>query len=177
MRSDRRNFLAGACSGLCACGFSRAAAGEAAPVPSPPLAPKWVAALLPQMEKHVAPETARTVIKAAAVAHFEQLGMEKNLAPMIGKMDAFIADISNGWGWKIEYDRAAGVIVADENKPNCVCPMRKDNPALQSPYLCYCSEGFAERMFATVAQRPAHAVIVQSILRGARTCRYRITLG
>jgi hypothetical protein len=179
MQSDRRRFLAGACTGLCACGLGRAAAETApAAVPAKPaLASKWVGVLLPQIEQHVDEPTARKMIKAAAAAHFEQLDMDKNLAPVIGKLDRFIAEISEGWGWKIEYDKAAGVIVADENKPDCVCPMRKDNAALQSTYLCYCSEGFAERMFATVAQRPAEAVVVQSVLRGAKTCRYEITLG
>jgi hypothetical protein len=177
MNSDRRSFLTGACTGLCACGFSRAAAGQAATPAKPPLAAKWVGALLPQIEKNVDRATARTMIKAAATAHFEQLEMHKTLAPVIGNMEKFIADISEGWGWKVTYDKQAGVIVADENKSYCVCPIKKDAPALQSTYLCYCSEGFAERMFSTVARRPATADVIRSVLRGDKTCCYKITLG
>ncbi len=44
------------------------------------------------------------------------------------------------------------------------------------PALCYCSEGFAERMFSIVQGSPVQAIVASSVQRGDPTCVYRIEL-
>jgi len=47
---------------------------------------------------------------------------------------------------------------------------------LKSTLLCDCSEGFAEKLFSAVVGKPVKAEVVASIQRGAKSCRYRISL-
>jgi hypothetical protein len=68
------------------------------------------------------------------------------------------------------------IILADENKPSCVCPLLKDAERL-FPGLCYCSEGFAELMFSAVFKYPVRASVVSSIQRGDSHCVYKIETG
>lgn len=137
---------------------------------------RWIAALLAEMETKLDVASARAVLKAAARAHYDELEMDKLMQAFKGRLEPFLDHIGKEWGWKIAYDKAAGVIQIDENKPSCVCPLRKDAAELKSGYLCYCSEGFNERMFAVAAGRPVKAEVTQSVVRGAKSCRYTITL-
>jgi predicted hydrocarbon binding protein len=116
------------------------------------------------------------VLKAAAQAHWEHLRMGEKVAPYAGNLDGFLAFLRSSWGWKIEHDRAAGVILVDEAKDYCVCPLVEKGRPTDLTQLCDCSEGFAERLFGAVVGRPVRAEVTQSVLRGASSCHYRITL-
>lgn len=136
----------------------------------------WIAALLPALQAESDPAVARRVLKAAAQAHWDQLRMAEKVAPYAGNLDGLLEFLRTQWGWKIERPEP-GVIVADENKSACVCPLiRKDLPVANLSILCNCSEGFAERLFGAAVGHPVRAEVTQSVLRGAATCRYRITL-
>ena len=100
--------------------------------------------------------------------------MDKVLAPYVGDMTRFTQFIGDQWGWKIDYKPEIGVIVADENKSFCVCPMVNKEKGIRSSILCYCSEGFAEKMFSTVAGHPVKARVISSIHRGDDRCKYEI---
>jgi len=152
------------------------AAEPGAEVVKDPMPSKWIAALLPQMEKSLDRETSKKLLKASAIAHFEHLEMEKMLAPHVGRLEPFLEFISKEWGWKIDYDQANGVIRIDEAKDRCVCPLKHKDVSLQSSILCDCSEGFAEKMFSVVVGRPVKAAVVASILRGAKSCKYQVVL-
>ena len=62
----------------------------------------------------------------------------------------------------------------DENKDFCVCPLCQAQK--MPPLLCNCSEGFAERMFSNILNRPVRATVIASILRGDKSCKYEIFL-
>jgi predicted hydrocarbon binding protein len=100
--------------------------------------------------------------------------MDKVLAPYVGDIKKFIQFIGEKWDWKINYNPDSGVIIADENKTQCVCPMVNKEKGVRSSILCYCSEGFAEKMFSTVLGRTVKATVVSSILRGDKSCKYMI---
>ncbi len=76
--------------------------------------------------------------------------------------------------WIVHHDAAARTIVADENKPDCVCPLFREG-LLSDPALCECSKGFAEKMFGFVLGMNVEASIVSSILRKGTHCVYQIT--
>lgn len=102
--------------------------------------------------------------------------MESVVARFCGDLAGFLQFLSETWGWQVTYDPAAGTITADENKPTCVCPLVQKSPEALSGTLCYCLEGFAERMFSAVIGRPVRAAVVQSVLRGAESCIYSIQI-
>lgn len=173
----------GCLAGLCAClGGSAAAAAEEAGAaaqtgePKPPTMPqKWIVAVLPALAA-MDKEQAKRVLKTGAPAHFEHLNMTATVERYRGKMDEFLEYLRREWDWIIAYDRERGVIEIDENKSACVCPLiPKDHPA-DLGVLCYCSEGFAERLFSAVAGAPVRAEVAASIRRGQKSCKYRIEL-
>lgn len=144
--------------------------------PKPPTMPqKWIVAMLPalaEMDK----EQAKRVLKGGATAHFEHLNMAAKAGSYRGNLDGFLDFLRREWDWVIEYDRDRGVIEIDENKSACVCPLVPEGHPADLGVLCYCSEGFAEKLFSAVAGSPVRAEVVASIRRGQKSCKYRIEL-
>lgn len=185
MDKNRRLILKKACfCGLGACGVSAAGCSQKLSENDEkpqtqqqnPLPYKWIATLLPSIDANTDPDHAKTIIKGCADSHYEHLNMDKTVARFEGKLDEFLEFLSAEWGWIIEYSKQDGVIMIDENKDVCVCPLILKEIGMKSPSLCYCSEGFAEKMFSTVAGFPVEAQVTESIIRGAKSCKYRIDL-
>ncbi|HEY8348288.1 MAG TPA: hypothetical protein PK767_04145 [Clostridiales bacterium] len=126
-----------------------------------------------EIESYFGSEDECGKIKGAAVRHYTANEMDKVLEPYVGKPEEFISFIEETWGWKITFDRDAGIIIADENKPFCVCPL---DDRVKCPKLCNCSEGFAEMMFSKVFGRPVRATVKASVLRGDKSCVYEVKL-
>lgn len=134
----------------------------------------WLGQLLNQIDD-LPSQSAAKLLKSCALAHYQHLNMEQTLDPYKGDLPAFLHFLSETWHWQIAYDQDTQVIIADENKNFCVCPLVQRR-LVQSPVLCSCSEGFAERMFATVLNRPVKATVTQSVLRGDASCVYTIQI-
>ena len=100
--------------------------------------------------------------------------MDEMLSSYIGNLDGFISFISEKWDWIVEYDKESKTIIANENKSYCVCPMVNHKNGVKSSAICYCSEGFAEKMFTTVAGVKATAEVISSVIRGDKNCIYKI---
>ena len=185
--STRKEFIKKAClTGACFCGFTslglKASASETVSAEDQPNDKKlkfmqdWISTLLLQIDENASDEECRKIMKPCAMAHYDYLEMENTVAPYVGDIVNFIQFIDNEWSWKIDYNPETGVIVADENKSYCVCPMVNKEKGVRSSILCYCSEGFAEKMFSTVAGHPVTARVVSSIHRGDSSCKYEIKL-
>ena len=100
--------------------------------------------------------------------------MDEILKPFINDLDKFIEFLEKEWGWKVDYSQATRTIIANENKNYCVCPMINNDGKDKNPAICYCSEGFAEKMFSLVAGQPASANVISSIQKGDKNCIYKI---
>jgi hypothetical protein len=172
--------LAGLCS--CAARDTQAAQGNTGGeaqtrAPKPATMPqKWIATLLPLLAKGDR-EHAKRILKAASESHYEDLKMQATVERFRGSPDDFLAFLRKEWGWVIEYDRDGGVIRVNENKSSCVCPLVQTNQGAGLEVLCYCSEGFAEKMFSEVFGFRVRAEVTESILRGYKSCKYKIDLG
>lgn len=116
-----------------------------------------------------------SIIKKCSITHFRALDMEKKLKPYVGKIDEFLDFIEKEWNQKIEFDKTNGIIIADENKDYCVCPLVKNN-IIQSEKLCICSEGFTEKMFSYILQKKVKTQVVRSWIRDKKSCIYKITI-
>jgi len=134
MMISRKDFFKKTClAGACFCGFAslgvQAAASETVVGQARPDDKKlkfmqdWISTLLLQVDENANDEECRKIMKPCAMAHYNYLEMDNVLAPYKGDIEKFNAFISGEWGWKVNYDKAKGIIVADENKSYCVCPM------------------------------------------------------
>ena len=124
-------------------------------------------------------EYARRLLKGCAASHYEDLKMQATVDRFKGKLDEFLDFPRKEWGWIIEHDQDQdkGVILINENKPNCVCPLVQKGQSGDLGILCYGSEGFEEKMFSEVVGSPVRAEVVECVLRGHKSCKYRIELG
>lgn len=187
MAITRKDFFKTAClSGACFCGFTSLAVHASNPSESTNAAEPddknhkfmqdWILTLLLNIDENASDEECRKIMKPCAMAHYNYLEMDKVLAPYVGDIEKFTRFISEKWDWKIDYNQESGVIIADENKSQCVCPMVNKEKGVRSSILCYCSEGFAEKMFSTVAGHSVTARVISSIHRGNDRCKYEIAL-
>lgn len=188
-QDDRRSFVRRGLAGLCACscgGGLRAsaplnAADRELDAPSdasqdPATMPRrWIAVLAGSLAESD-PEEARRLLKGCSASHWEELGMDARVAPFRGNLPAFLDFLRSEWGWIIEFDSGAGLIHVNESKSDCVCPLVGPDRTPELGTLCYCSEGFAERLFGAVSGLPTRAEVTESILRGGKRCRYRIQI-
>jgi hypothetical protein len=185
MITNRRNFIGKAClTGACFCGFTAlgqvagAKQDEAtAPDPNKILMQDWIATLLLNIGNLEDEATCRKIMKGCAISHYHHLKMDDFLKPYEGNLNKFNSFIELEWGWKINYQKDTSILVADENKSYCVCPMINQEKGVKSPIHCFCSEGFAELMFSKVVGHPVTATVISSIHRGNDRCKYEIRIG
>jgi hypothetical protein len=185
MAVNRKTFIKQVClSGVCACGFSSVAlsqgfnSGDESAInekeKSILLLREWIASVLGDVNVSLDKETAKKLIKNTSVVHYNNLGMDNLLKGYEGNLEKFLTFLADKWGWKIDYDKSAGVLIADENKNYCVCPIAPFIKNKGLPAICNCSEGFAEKMFSVVVGTPVKAEVISSIHRGDASCKYKI---
>lgn len=189
---DRKGFLRKAClAGACGCGFGVIAmqAGsltdndhdsqvvqENQSETENLVARKWLKNLLEHLDGTLEQEELRRIVKMSAVVHYDHLKMNDLLAGYKGRLKEFLGFLETEWGWKTDYDETAGVVIADENKSWCVCPVLGKTSEAGAAEICYCSEGFAELMFSEVAGIAVTARVISSVRRGDKSCIYRIEI-
>ncbi len=187
MAVSRKEFLKKAClSGACICGVGSLVMAQSQAGVTPQqdqetknpnaLQQEWVSILLSNIDDRLSEEELRAMLKGCAIAHYNSLDMDSILAPFKGKTDEFLKFLTNEWGWKIDYDKSTGIIICDENKNYCVCPMVNKAKGIASSAICYCSEGFTSKMFTVIAGAPAKATVLKSIYRGDPSCVYKVEL-
>ncbi len=137
---------------------------------------EWLSTLLTAVDGNLPPESKATLLHGCAAVHYRAINMDELVSPYRGNVEGFVQFLSEKWQWKVTYDKEAQIITADENKSACVCPLVQKGFGIASPALCYCSVGFAERMFSAVAARQVKGEITRSMLRGDKSCVYTIFL-
>jgi len=91
---------------------------------------------------------------------------EKNL-------DGFLQMVQKDWGMKVEHDKEKKlVMVIGEKTGKCFCPFVKES--LMSADFCNCSLGWQQQTFSTVIGKPVRVRVVNSVLRGAKSCDFAI---
>ncbi len=118
---------------------------------------------------------AEQAIEACAEMCFAYKGMTAEFAG-ISDLDGLIGLFRAKWGWKVEYDAEAGVLLCDENKAECLCPIVRSSDGAPSKAICCCTRGMLKRIFAEVLHRDVQAEVLRSVIRDGKSCVYRITL-
>lgn len=136
----------------------------------------WMLELLGNINQTCEEKNAKQLLSCCAGYHYRQLGMDEILDTYMGKLEAFIQFIEKEWGWIVKYDSENKVILANENKNECVCPVVRGQSEKVSDVICLCSENFAEKMFSKVLGYPVQAKVISSILKGNQSCIYQIQI-
>jgi hypothetical protein len=135
---------------------------------------RWVSQILDQADDQLPLEAKTALLRGCAQAHYQALDMDQVIAPYRGNLAGFLTFLNNAWGWKIDYDAGRGILTADENKSECVCPLVRCGAVKDQPLLCACSEGFAARMFGGVTGKPVQAQVIRSVMKGDPSCVYQV---
>ncbi len=180
---DRKNFIKKACATTaCMCGFGSIVFSNNNNRPEPDiqeidprlqLVQNWISSLLENLQSGFDEKNLKPIIKQSSVIHYSNLKMDEMLTEYVGDLEKFIVFIEEKWGWKVQYDKELKIIVADENKNTCVCPIL-DAKSTGTTAICYCSEGFAESMFSKVLGIPVNAKVISSVRRGDKSCKYEM---
>lgn len=204
---DRKTFLraSGCCAALAAlqqlgCASLEAASepstGQgttpASPSPAKPLTPAerrvawaeiWAKRFFDVFDSHLDEETRATIMKANGRACHEGSQPGRKVTPV--DIDTLIASVRSNVGEDairrdgnvVEFryvKNPQGLKVADGY---CLCPLVETGPAGLSGTYCWCSVGYVQHMFETEVGRPAKVELLESLKRGGKGCRFRITLG
>ncbi len=187
--TNRRDFIKICACVTCTCGFGSLLSLNAKEKSAsqnnetePPetnkneaLALQWITELLQSLsDSQLSDAQIRDIVKSSSQAHHDMLNVPEMVTPYIGKPDEFIEFLQNAWGWVIKENKSDRSLIIDENKSFCVCPLLKNSSDKLFPALCYCSEGFAEKMFSAVYQHQVSATVTASVQRGDSSCIYHI---
>lgn len=67
----------------------------------------------------------------------------------------------------------SGLKVADGY---CLCPIVENGPEGLSGTYCHCSVGYVKEMFSLYLKREVDVELLESLKRGGKTCRFKITI-
>jgi hypothetical protein len=179
---DRKTFFKKACfAGACFCGFSNISGfantnTSTVQDKNKQLKQDWLSNLLSNLNQDLEEDVLRKIVKKSSIVHYNNLNMNSLLSDYIGDLEGFNKYIESTWGWKIDYNKTTKVLIADENKNSCVCPILEHKKEINTSAICYCSEGFAEKMFSVVTGVSVTAKVISSVRKGDKTCKYKIEL-
>jgi hypothetical protein len=185
MSLNRKNFLKKVCvSGACMCGFSSIAFSDKENENFDPatglqennqtMIRDWISNLVSNLNGEFNENEIKNVLKKCSVIHYDNLKMDEILFSYINDLESFIDFLEEKWNWKIDFDEITKTLIADENKNHCVCPIINYTKGVDTSAICYCSEGFAEKMFSAVSGTSVSATVISSIRRGEERCKYKI---
>jgi len=120
----------------------------------------WVVNLLSVLDDNLPENTKRVALNGCAAIHYRAINMDELVLQYRGDLTGFLVLIAEKWQCKVDYDAEARVIIADENKPECVCPVARLRPGPVSG----------------VVGGPVQAQVLRSTLRGDKSCVYQIRI-
>jgi predicted hydrocarbon binding protein len=133
----------------------------------------WIKHLMDSMDEHLDEETKIELMESCgrACARGGPVHMARECQ---GDLDRWLATLRK-WHGGEEYVQQDGDVVR-VICTECLCPAAKDITERLSDTYCYCSLGWMKETFGTVIGKPVGVELVQSIVRGAETCEFVITL-
>lgn len=57
----------------------------------------------------------------------------------------------------------------------CLCPLVENGPKELSKTYCHCSVGYVKEMFETYLKSPVQVELLESLRRGGKSCKFKIT--
>ena len=134
----------------------------------------WAVAALKGLS-HCSADIRRGCLTHCAVFHYESGGVASAVSRFRGNLQGFLAFTESEYGWKNLWDQKAHLLLIDENKSSCACPLARFEEDLPE-CLCECSVLFFCRIFSDLLCREVSARVVRSCLRGDPSCVYEISL-
>jgi hypothetical protein len=175
---DRKEFLRGCATGLCACAAACLPKGTAAAADTPkedwrlPFAKQRYAKLLNTLGERVDGKVLAASLQDVGVFCSSQ--RDDKTAKFRGDLDGFCKEMAKG-GSTVERDDARKVyVVSYDPKGDCFCPL--NSVAAKTPgTVCECSLGWTRHTWGIVLGKEPKVALKESVLRGGKVCKFEIT--
>ncbi len=145
-------------------------------------AQKWVKRFFDTFDESLDQPKRKEIMERCGKACFQGSIQGRTITP--ADIDIFIGEI-NKYAGEVAAERDGNVVdfhyvgnprglkVTDGY---CLCPLVESGPAGLSGTFCDCSVGYVKEMFKTYTGRSVTVDLLESLKRGDKGCRFRITL-
>ena len=175
---DRKEFLRGCATGLCACAAAclpKAAAAADAPKPEDwrlPFAKQRYAKLLNTLGEHVDGKVLSASLQE--VGSFCASQNDATTEKFRGDLDGFCKEMAKNGSTVVRDDARKVYISSYDPKGDCPCPL--NGAAAKTPgTVCECSLGWTRHTWGIVLGKEPKVVLKESVLRGGKVCKFEIT--
>ncbi len=143
---------------------------------------KWVKRFFDNFDASLDEPKRREIMERCGKSCFEGSIQGRKISPI--DVDRLIDAINKSTG-EIAAKRDGNVVdfhfVANPNGLKvadgyCLCPLVESGPEGLSGTYCDCSVGYVREMFRTYTGKAVSVELLESLKRGGRTCRFRITI-
>jgi predicted hydrocarbon binding protein len=133
---------------------------------------EWLKSLLKHMDEQFDEKT-RVKLMEACGRDCARRGSIRMAEASKGDVGKLVNTLANYLGK--ENSRMEGKVV-HLTYSKCYCQLVADGPERLSDTYCFCSKGWVLEMFETAAQKPVKVELLQTIKRGAPSCKFLIRL-
>jgi hypothetical protein len=193
---DRKGFLTTVVGG-CACAAvsgMRAALGAEPPQPGEKsveraakrmeFADEWVKRFFAAVDQTLDEPTRHKLMEAnGRLCFVAYAGPPRREQKTLEQFKAWVAESGKERGYSIDGDAIGFEYVGSAETGGaapervCLCPMVEAQTAGSiSPTYCLCSVGYVREMHERILGKPVAVELVDSVLRGGKRCRFRITM-
>jgi hypothetical protein len=180
---DRKEFLKGCATGLCACATAclpKAAVAADAPKPE-----DWRIPFVKQRYAKLLNSLSQKMDKTALAGALQDVGdfcasqSEERAKKFQGDIEGYCKSFKDGAQkdstMNITYDKARNVVTSIYSPGgDCVCPF--NSLASKTPGVeCECSVGWVRHTFGIVLGKTPKVELKEAVLRGGKVCRFEIT--
>ena len=90
-----------------------------------------------------------------------------------GDLEGFLQMAEKAWGMNIKHDKEKKALtILGKETAECFCPFVQEDK--MSPDFCNCSLGWQQHTFSTLIGKPVKVGIIQSVLRGGKSCDFLV---
>jgi predicted ArsR family transcriptional regulator len=87
--------------------------------------------------------------------------------------EANLEGFLEAWDMNFKHDKEKMVItILGKETTQCFCPFVKES--LMAPDFCNCSIGWQQQTFSTLIGKPVKVEVIESVLRGGKSCNFVI---
>ena len=132
----------------------------------------WITSLMKNLEKQFDEKT-RTKLMESCGRDCARRGAIQLAESCKGNIEKMVKTLAEGQGKENAYIKRDVVHV---NLNKCHCELVAEGPDKLPDTYCYCSRGWFLEMFETAAEKPVKVELLQSIKRGASSCKFIVRL-
>jgi predicted hydrocarbon binding protein len=133
---------------------------------------RWIENLMGAMDAHLDQGTKAALMESCGRA-CARLGAIGSAEKCQGDVDKLVTTLER---WIGEGNAQRDGDVVHVVYPRCLCHLVAKGPERLPDTYCLCSRGWLKEMFETVVNHPVEVALLESVKRGAKQCRFTVTL-